>query len=434
MVLNSVNVLQNQGIDRGSVIEEQVFYDHFLALVDQEHPEQLIQRFRTLFLDGMGYPDFQITQALNHLLLSKNVAQQFPYILNRCLHIFINRWQLSDRNSYWIPQLIHLLADRPINRGGSGQRSRTLARLHQLVADFVQGEQYLTLRRLAQVIERSSISRDDLGSQPLEILMPRYPYLYDHCLVGEMSDYDHQRTIQHLKREKQEKFERDLSSYVTYHMRRNALIRRGNHEPSELDRILGTVSNPTLLTGAEVATAIKFYAGKVQGNDSHKDIAQRFATHTQSVQNFGQFKKELYVYVTNCVDANYAKRRFNQQFSTYLIDFLPDHNQAPLTEFLIVRTCSQVLNYLVVESPRRVEHFTFIDLLGNIGPLLTTGVLLRVVLFCKKVKPYLEKRLAILFNHYGKSTNNTVLWLVKSLENANLALTTNFGSVTFPFS
>jgi hypothetical protein len=429
-----VIVLQNQALNRSSVIEEQVFYDHFLTLVEKENPEQLIQRFRTLFLDGVGYPDFQITQALNHLLLSRNVAKEFPYILNRCLHILINRWQLSDRHSNWIPKLIDLFADRPINRGGSVHRSRTLVRLHQLVADFVEGEQYVTLRRLAQVIERSTVSPDDLGSQPLEILMPRYPYLYDHCLLGDISDYDHQRTIQHLKREKQDKFERDLSGYVTYHMRRNALMRRGAKDPSELDRILGTVSNPTLLTGSEVATAIKFYAGKVQGNESHRDIAQRFATHSQSVRNFGQFKKELYVYVTNCVDSNYGKRRFNQQFSTYLIDFLPDHDQAPLTEFLIVRTCSQVLNYLVVESPRRVEHFTFIDLLGNIGPMLTTGVLLRVVLFCKKVKPYLEKRLAILFNHYGKSSNNTVLWLVKSLENVNLALATNFGSVNLPFS
>ncbi|MFZ4665354.1 MAG: hypothetical protein ACOYME_02880 [Prochlorotrichaceae cyanobacterium] len=427
-------VLQNQALNRSSVIEEQVFYDHFLTLVEKENPEQLIQRFRTLFLDGVGYPDFQITQALNHLLLSRNVAKEFPYILNRCLHILINRWQLSDRHSNWIPKLIDLFADRPINRGGSVHRSRTLVRLHQLVADFVEGEQYVTLRRLAQVIERSTVSPDDLGSQPLEILMPRYPYLYDHCLLGDISDYDHQRTIQHLKQEKQDKFERDLSGYVTYHMRRNALMRRGTKDPSELDRILGTVSNPTLLTGSEVATAIKFYAGKVQGNESHRDIAQRFATHSQSVRNFGQFKKELYVYVTNCVDSNYGKRRFNQQFSTYLIDFLPDHDQAPLTEFLIVRTCSQVLNYLVVESPRRVEHFTFIDLLGNIGPMLTTGVLLRVVLFCKKVKPYLEKRLAILFNHYGKSSNNTVLWLVKSLENVNLALATNFGSVNLPFS
>jgi hypothetical protein len=429
-----VIVLQNQALNRSSVIEEQVFYDHFLTLVEKENPEQLIQRFRTLFLDGVGYPDFQITQALNHLLLSRNVAKEFPYILNRCLHILINRWQLSDRHSNWIPKLIDLFADRPINRGGSVHRSRTLVRLHQLVADFVEGEQYVTLRRLAQVIERSTVSPDDLGSQPLEILMPRYPYLYDHCLLGDISDYDHQRTIQHLKQEKQDKFERDLSGYVTYHMRRNALMRRGTKDPSELDRILGTVSNPTLLTGSEVATAIKFYAGKVQGNESHRDIAQRFATHSQSVRNFGQFKKELYVYVTNCVDSNYGKRRFNQQFSTYLIDFLPDHDQAPLTEFLIVRTCSQVLNYLVVESPRRVEHFTFIDLLGNIGPMLTTGVLLRVVLFCKKVKPYLEKRLAILFNHYGKSSNNTVLWLVKSLENVNLALATNFGSVNLPFS
>jgi len=55
------------------------------------------------------------------------------------------------------------------------------------------------------------------------------------------------------------------------------------------------------------------------------------------------------------------------------------------------------------------------------------------VLICGKVKPYLEKRLAILFGHYEFSTREGVVWLVKALENVNLALTTNFGKVDVSF-
>lgn len=420
--------------EKGSVAEEQLFYDHFLALVEQETPEQLIDRVQILFIDGIGYPNEQITQALASVISSKQPAQLFFPILNRCLHILINRWQLTPRYKTWIPQLIGLFGNRPVHKVGTVQRSRLLGRLHQLIAEFSASDQYLALRRLAQVVERNAITETDLGSKPLELLIPRYPYLYDHCLMADLGDVEHQHTVQKLKQEQQEKFERDLSGYVTYHMRRNSLIRRGMDNAEQLDQMLGLVSNPTLLTGSEVANGIKFYMGKVQGNSSHKDIAACFATHTQSVKSFGQFKEELYLYVTSSIDPGYAKCRFNPQFSDYLINFLPDHNYVPLTEFLVVRTCSQVLNYLVVESPRRVEHFTFIDLLGNLGPMLTTGVLLRVVLFCKKVKPYLEKRLGILFNHYGKTTSSNVLWLVKSLENMNLALSTNFGSLSLPFS
>jgi hypothetical protein len=420
--------------DRGSIAEEQLFYDHFLALVEREHPEQLINRVQVLFIDGIGYPHEEIVQALTRLVASKQPSQVFFPVLNRCLHILINRWQLNPRYKSWIPQLIYLFDDRPIHKVGSVYRSRLLGRLHQLIAEFSASDQYLTLRRFAQVVERNTVTETDLESKPLELLIPRYPYLYDHCLISDLGDIEHQHTVQKLKQEQQEKFEQDLSSYVTYHMRRNSLIRRGVNSADQLDQMLGPSSNPTLLTGNEVANGIKFYMGKVQGNSSHKDIANCFSTHTQSVKNFGQFKEELYVYITTSIDPGYGKRRFNPQFSEYLINFLPDHNSAPLTEFLMVRTCSQVLNYLVVESPRRVEHFTFVDLLSNLGPMMTTGVLLRVVLFCKKVKPYLEKRLGILFNHYGKTTSGNVLWLVKSLENMNLALSTNFGSLSLPFS
>jgi hypothetical protein len=419
--------------ERGQVAEEQVFYDHFLNLVAQESPEQLIDRVRILFLDGIGYPDANIANALSNLVASRNASRQFPHVLNRCLHICINRWQLNPRNRSWISQLVNLFAERPVHKVGTTYRSRTLGRLHQLVAEFAASEQYLTLQRLSHVVDRHTSSADDLSSKPLELLIPRYPYLYDHCLMGESTDYEHQRTIQQLKQEQQVKFERDLSNYVTYHMRRNTLIRRGTSDPHVLEQMLGTTTNPTLLSGNEVASGIKFYVGKVQGNSSHKDIAQRFSIHSESVRNFGQFKQELYVYITSSMDPGYVKQRFRSQFSNYLIDFLPDHDGVPLTEFLVVRTCSQVLNYLVVESPRRVEHFTFIDMLSNLGPIMTTGVLLRIILFCKKVKPYLEKRMSILFNHYGSNTSNTVLWLVKSLENMNLALATNFGGVSFPF-
>ncbi|MFZ9736675.1 MAG: hypothetical protein ACO3EZ_01535 [Prochlorotrichaceae cyanobacterium] len=425
-------ISENSFYDKGSIVEEQVFYDHFLSVVERESPEALINRVRLLFIDGIGYPDETIAQALAHVLSSHKSAQHFFPILNRCLHILINRWQLNPRNKTWIPQLIYLFNERPTYKVGTLHRSRLLARLHQLVAEFADSDQYLALRRFAQVIDRKPTLETDLGSKPLELLIPRYPYLYDHCLMGDVMDPDHQHSIQVLKREQQEKFERDLSGYVAYNVRRNSLIRRGVNDAQQLEKMLGSATNPTLLTGNEVANGIKFYLGKVQGNSSHKDIANRFSIHTESVKNFGQFKEELYVYITSSIDSGYGQRRFNAQFSDYLIDFLPEHDSVPVTEFLVVRTCSQVLNYLVVESPRRVEHFTFIDLLSNLGPMLTTGVLLRVVLFCKKVKPYLEKRLGILFNHYGKTTSQNVLWLVKSLENVNLALSTNFGSLSLP--
>jgi hypothetical protein len=104
-----------------------------------------------------------------------------------------------------------------------------------------------------------------------------------------------------------------------------------------------------------------------------------------------------------------------------------------VNDFLVVRTCSQLLNFLVVESPQRPQHYVFVDLISNLGPTLATGLLLKIILICRKVKPYLEKRFSILFNHYESSSRDAVQWLVQAMENLNVALSTNFSTIDLSF-
>jgi len=81
-----------------------------------------------------------------------------------------------------------------------------------------------------------------------------------------------------------------------------------------------------------------------------------------------------------------------------------------------------------VESPQRPHHFIFVDLITNLGATMTTVLLLKIVLLGRKVKPYLEKRFSILFNHYESVTIDGIPWLVKFLENWNIASSIHFGS------
>jgi len=75
----------------------------------------------------------------------------------------------------------------------------------------------------------------------------------------------------------------------------------------------------------------------------------------------------------------------------------------------------------------------FVDLLSNIGPAMATGLLLKIVLICRKVKPNLEKRFSILFSHYESSKRENVQWLVQAMEHLNLALSTNFSTLDLSF-
>jgi len=414
---------------------DQSLYEHFLERVTQEPPERLLERFRLLFLEGASYPDPEIRQALEQILLSRITDQEFAFLLNRCCYILINHWRLNDRNNAAILQLIDLLREVPVNRSGTLYRARTTVRLHQCWEAFQYSDQYLTLHRLIQVMEEIKPSAQPIQTEPLGQLIRRYPYLYDHCLVSEGSDYEQQQHALRLRTQHQRKYEADLSLYLTYQVRGNALVRQGIRDPQELKRRLKPVANPTFLNNQELSTALRQYAGKVDRGKSYREVAQDFSRYAGQSHNFGKFKVFLYEYIMAAVggESGYANRTFNRQLTRHLQQISPESEASRLNDFLVIRTCSQVVNFMVVESPRKAEHFVFMDLLNNLGPLGTVGVLLRLVLFCTKVKPYLEKRFSILFTHYEGSTQETMLWLIHALEHLQLALTTNFGALQLPF-
>jgi hypothetical protein len=412
--------------------EEQQLYDHLLHLVQSEMPSQLVNRFRALFIDGTGYPDAEIATALDKIAATKLADQEFRFVLNRCCHILINRWQARPQHQTYIPALVDLFEAIPSRSAKDYSRSRSSRRIRELARDFVDTEQYLTLCRLAQVISQSADQAALVpDNEPLGSLIQRYPYLYDHCLLTDGSTHEQQQTIRQIRARAQRQYEIDLSQFVTYQVRRSQFSR--SNLPDAASRVLQPAKNPTLLTDQELCTALKHFAGKSQGAYTYRDLAQCFLTHTTQTQSFGSFKDDFYQYITASVDPEYGRRQFNNQLHSQLKNMLPESNSQRLNDFLLVRTCSQLLNFLVVESNQSPNHFVFVDLIANLGPALTTGLLLKIVLICRKVKPHLEKRFSILFNHYEESKRDAVNWLVQAMEHLNLALSTNFSTLDLAF-
>lgn len=395
--------------------QAQQLYDHLLRLAQSAPPSEMIERFHHLFLETAGYDYPQIANSLQELALSKQSEQEFRFILNRCFYILVNTWQLQPQSQSAIPELVALL-DEPIFLGGTS--SRGVRRVRELMKMFNETDQCLTLRRLAQVFNQETLIE---GSSPVGNLIQRYPYLYEHCLLSEESDYQQKRTIRDIQERSQSRFETDLSHYVTYQ------VRLAQRVKTKSSRSIEVVENPTLLTDRELGSALKQYVGKVQGGRSHRAIADSFISHSQHVPNYKVFKQDFYQYLTMAIDPAFGKRRFNENLYKYLINISPQNDSKRPDEFLIMRTCSQVLNYLVVESLHKPHHFVFVDLITNLGATYTIGLLLKIIMISSKVKPYLEKRFAILFNHYETSSKDGVPWLIKSLENLNVGLSIHFG-------
>ncbi|WP_445172924.1 hypothetical protein [Microcoleus sp.] len=420
--------------NRQSQEQEQLLYNHWLELVQVEQPAELISRFRTLFIEGSGYPDRSVADALEKIAASEQAQQEFKYILNRCCHILINRWQTYPNKQAAVPELIALFEEPPKILVGYS-RSRGRAALPKLVNQFTESEQYLTLQRLAKVINHSnedSSNSKTPATLAVGTLIPRYPYLYKHCLLSDDSTYEQQKIIKKIQAQNQQQFEVNLSQYVAHQVRKAQTARR--ETSISFSRSIQNIQNPTLLSDPELFFALKQFVGKVEGADTYRQLADRFTANASTTGSYRSFKDDLYEYLISSVtDDRYGKRLFNEKLYKQLQNTFPHNDAQKFNEFLMIRTCSQLLNFLVVESPARPNHFVFIDLISNLGPTQTTGLLLKIVLICGKVKPYLEKRLAILFGHYEFSTREGVVWLVKALENVNLALTTNFGKVDVSF-
>ncbi len=410
--------------------EEQLIYEHLLNLVRKESPDQVLDRFRALFIERANYPDPEILPILDKITASKNAFEDFKFFLNRCCHILINHWHMNPLLNSAIVDLIGLFNAIPPNYKLYNLRSREINRLRELVKDFVSSEQYLILMRFTQVVNNTLLAKRR-DNQPLMTLIRRYPYLYEHCLISEDSTIEQKETVRHFQLEVQKKFEIDLSQYVTYKMRRIQMLR--NTSTAETNRILRPVNNPTLLTDGELYTTLKHFVGKVEHGNTYHESAQQFINYGAQAANFRNFKDDLYEYLVSSVDQQYGKKQFNQKLYKHLQNILPQADEQKVNDLLLVRTCSNLLNFLVVNNQSSPQHFVFLDLISNQGTVPTMGLLLKIVLICRKVKPYLERKFAILFNHYEGSTTNSVSWLVGTLEQLNIAFSLNFGHMDLSF-
>lgn len=411
-----------------SLPEEQKIYQHLLYLVQVESPSQMLVRFQALFIDGFDYSELEILLALDQITTSEKAEQEFNFFLNRCCHILINRWHMQPQIHCFIPDLITLFQSPPSRHKIISIREKAIRRLHILVKNFIQSEQYVALRRLTQVISHNQAQRN--VQQPLATLMRRYPYLYEHCLLTEDSTIEHKWTVKKIKAEVQKDFELDLSRYATWKVRchQASQINQSNNT----SKLILPVDNPTLLSEANLNAALTQFMGRVEGDYTYQELARRFLNYTQA-SCYGAFKDDLYEYLTSGIDKEYGKLQFNQRLYKKIQNILIDADNQKMDEFLLVRTCSQLLNFLVVESATLPQHFTFIDLIANQGTLITTGLLLKIVLICRKVKPYLTKRFAILFNHYESVTTSGIVWLVETLEQLNIAYSIHFGHVDISY-
>nr|CAA44302.1 unnamed protein product [Synechocystis sp.] len=418
--VTTVNYNHPQASDPYKMNDEQAIYDYLLDLVQSVEGERVLEVMGYLFLSGQGSSQGQVSTHLEKVIRVKNNTEEFNYFFNRCCYILINYWQLSPQTQRSIPQLVNMVEKAVANISPGGN---TKGNIRQLVKNFTLSEQFVRLKRLASVVS----TKFETKSSSVGTLIHRYPYLYDYCLMGDDSSREHRQTIHRIKAQNERKFEINLSQYVTYRVRMARTNKAGLILPDK--ELIKPVQNPTLLSDRDLNSSLKHFVGSVENGQSYRSLSKSFRNHVAYTQSFGTFKDELYEYIRGSLQNNYKQGSFDKKLFDLFQNAYPECNQQKPTEFLMMRTSSQLLNFLVVEGSKNPDHYVFIDLISNIGVKKTIGVLLKIVLFCSKVKPYLEKRFSILFNHYESVAREGVPWLVKTLENMQVAFSIHFGRV-----
>jgi hypothetical protein len=402
---------------------EQIIYEHFIHVVRTETPSKVLERFRTLFIEGVNYSDSRILATIESLAFERTAEQSFPLIINRCCYIIVNYWQMQPGGHVPVATLVGMLEHLHDVRM---TYSRVVRRLRQLLHIYLQSDDYPKLKRLNFVLNGDISTKNTIAERPLGTLINRYPYLYEHSLVSEERTFENVETIKRVQRDLRREQEINLSHYLTYQVRRSRIKAQLGREAADN---LPTVVNPTLLSTKELGMAFGHFAGKAEGDASYQDLSRGFVSHLEMQPIVKTFKGDLFDYIVSGVNPSYGKRSFNDRLYKAIYSISPDRDYQRLDEIGLLRVCTHVLNHLVIESPSNPQHFVFMDMINNLGSVFTTGLLLKVVLICQKVKPLLESRLSILFNHYESSQCKGVPWLVKSLENWNVAGAIHFGKV-----
>ena len=405
--------------------EANKIYAHLNESLQRDSPERIIQRFRYLFIKGTGYDVPAIKSALDIILNTHYVEREFPFFLNRCCHIVINYWQKDPELKLHIPLLLSQL-DIVLPPGTAN--SKTTRKLRKLIENFQTTDQYIKLKRLGNLISQNHDSEEN-SALYIGDLIQRYPFLYQHCLLSEDSSYEFKKTIKKIQKRIQKNYELDISQYITYRVRLAEIVRK--YKASNINKIpkklIKPVNNPSLLSDRKLSNAIKQYLGKIESGYTYLELSHNFSHHISDIKYYQQFKNELYDYLIMGINTPYVKYNFNQKLYKYLQNILPDFDTQAVDEFTIMRTCSSLLKFLIVDSYKNPNYNVFVDLINNLGETQVIGLLLKLLLICHKVKPYLEQRFAILFSHFEFCDRREVPWLIDSLENLQLVLSIHFG-------
>ncbi|MEH2060032.1 MAG: hypothetical protein V7K97_28520 [Nostoc sp.] len=364
-------------------------YSFFVEIVKKLPPEDVLQEFKGLFIDGLDSQDSDYIPGIYSIFLDDNEQELFNTI-KRCCYIIINNWKTNRKDKY-IQELVNLFVNENLKIKTNNPPVVKTCKIW--LENFVNSKDYNDLKLFTTRYEESSKGH----------WANRYTsYLLIDQSVNEKNPREQQEAARRLSKEIKDKFKFELAMYVA----------RSQSAVSSTTRY----KNPSVL-GDQALRLIKAIVLK-RGAFSHENIAHIFIKQTQN-QTLEEFKINLEKYLFFSVVIQESVEILRQQFSESLSLWKTDYNQQNITKELFLRTCNRVIDCLTTENGKEPSSL-FILLLNQGHALTLVIILLKIILICKNCRRHLETRIAHLIRFYEKYSEEECKGIINFIEIFNI--------------
>lgn len=377
---------------------QDTIYRFLLEIVRKWPPEEVLLEFKRLFIYHVDSVSSDVLQAVYDIVFANN-EEDFRNTLKRCCYILVNNWDAS-RNYKPIKELIQLFVDPTIGRYTA---SPTLKRLRHWIDNFVKGQDYTELKLFA--------SRYDDQAGPWSsrytsyLLVPQY--------IDLSNPIEQREAARALSKQLKDRFKFDLAMYIAKS--------QTNAPTSQLPK------NPTAL-GEEVLRLIKAIVAR-KGPFSYANVANIFLNQIEN-SSYKNFKQSLKQYLIFSVDSKEYVETLRSRLNERLDTLYASHDDEPVSNALILRTCNRVIEYLTTENQSDPSQL-FILLLSQGNPITLVITLLKLILICKHARTHLEARIAELIKYYQDFPEDECAWVVNFLEVFNVTFAIHAENVQY---
>jgi hypothetical protein len=91
-------------------IAQEEVYSFFVEIVKKLPPEDVLQEFKGLFIDGLDSDDSDYIPGIYSIFLDDN-EQELYNTIKRCCYIIVNNWKTNRKDKY-IQELVNLFVNK----------------------------------------------------------------------------------------------------------------------------------------------------------------------------------------------------------------------------------------------------------------------------------------------------------------------------------